>query len=453
MSQVLTILIIFATLVGVAYVLWRPRWAVLVVLVMFPLMQLLQANSGVLNQNKYLMNLAIGFLAVFALISKVFKRETVFSGYNNPATIMVFALYGWATLSTLWSPAQGPALDFLIGAVPYIALFLIVTPLLLTDLVDMRRIWIGMMVLGTIIAISIALSPRAGFMGGRLMIDVGMYAGQEGGQLNALATAQFGGMLMVIAALVQFGKAAWLLNWIRAAAFISGLGLAILTGSRGQVIACVIAGIVCYPLARRVQNPKQFFAVAAGFGFIVVGVYFAFRTFIGHDNITRWDLNLMAQGFSSRFESVLTLMTEYLANPGMWLVGLGSNAFSTLSTDGYVHNMLAEVLAEQGIIGAVILAILLYHTVVAGRRVWSLYRDEPLMRSVVAVLCAVCFYEFILTLKQGSFLGFPAFLYWCLILSKLSKHEVAMAVEWQHEEVAEGEDEEWDDQREVAVAY
>src|SRR5690606_33932117 len=103
-------------------------------------------------------------LGVFGLISKALKREPLFPGYGNVATVMVFCLYAWATVTTLWSPSREEAIGYLVGGFPYFVLLLFITPLLLTDLWDLRRLWIGVLVLGTMISVAISVNPNAIFI-------------------------------------------------------------------------------------------------------------------------------------------------------------------------------------------------------------------------------------------------------------------------------------------------
>jgi hypothetical protein len=147
--------------------------------------------------------------------------------------------------------------------------------------------------------------------------------------------------------------------------------------------------------------------------------------FIGDQNRERWDVVQMLQDTLLRMDMVGELFAVYLASPAHWLFGLGTQAFAAVSTRqhaDYVHNAAAEILCQHGLVGFGLYLAMMWMLVKQSFRLWTVYRDDPTMRSVVGVLVAICFYGLLLSLKQGS-ICFPQPFYWWLVLGKLASHE------------------------------
>jgi hypothetical protein len=442
MGPVLQLVTALGLFLGVAYVLWRPQWAVLFIIVMFPLEQLVTAYFPVLNQSSWMFNVGIGSLALVAVLSKISRGGSPALGYKNPVLILIIGLYGIAVMSLLWSPARDSALSRLVDGAPYHILYLLLLPLLITDLQDFRRVMVGVMVAGSAIALLIIANPSSAYYSGRLNLDLGMYAGEQRG--NPLAIAEMGALMALVGALMINERRSTLMNIVRIAAVILGLGLAIGSGSRGQVLAAVLTGIAFFPIARRLHNPRQFLLVTASFLFMAGMFYITFKIFVGDQNANRWAVGNMFRDIGQRFDYVWQLFAVWVQTPGAWPFGLGANAFSVVregTEGGYVHNMAAEVLCEEGIAGAAIFVTLIVLTIKNGSSLVRLYAQHPQMRSAAAVLLASCLYALLLALKQGSFLNYPGPLIWWLLLAKVVRYEMIVA----DEQAAYADDEAFED--------
>lgn len=428
-----------AAVLGVLYVLWKPRWAVVLIIVLFPFEQLLATYIPQLLARRWLFNIMVGVVALLAVVLRFFRREPLASGFKNPVTYLVATLYALAAVGLLYTPSRGEAVAYMRFGLSYFGLYLVLMPLLVQDIYDFRRLLTGIMLAGTVIAALILLSPQTTYYAGRLFVELATDA-DAGGRANPLATAELGGLIALIAVLIRYERAGFLLNLLRAAALVLGLGLAIGSGSRGQVLAAVTAGVLFYPIARKVANPRQFFLGAVGFAVLALGIYLTFKLFIGEQNRERWAVYAMIQDAAGRFDRIWLLLGPYMSSPGHWLFGLGTNAFSSFdpAREGtYVHNLAAEVLGEQGLVGAVVLGASMYFTYRYGYRLWACYRDDPLMRSTAAILAGICAYALILSLKQGSFIADPAPFYWWLVLAKIARHEQSMTAGWSAEPAGE----------------
>lgn len=452
MIQVLGILVAIATLVCAIGMLWRPQWAAILVLILWAFEQLLQSYIDFLVAHAAFINFAVAGLAGLALVMQMSRGVPIFSGYSNRVTWLTITFYVYWMIGCIYSPAPLDALHALREGLPYMILLLGILPLLNYDVYDFRRMLTGLMVVGTVVSVLIIVNPRSSYYAGRLTLDLGMVSTRDRG--SPLAIAEMGGLIALVAALVRPVAISATYTILRIVAFISGFGLAIGSGSRGQVLAAGIAGVVCYPLARRVANPKQFFINVLGFSILIGGIFLTFRWFIGDQNRERWDLALMLRDTTLRLEAVWQLFDAYLASPANWLQGLGTRANATITgssgiSGNYVHNVIAEALCENGLIGASLFAAIAYSTFTAGKRLWRRYQHDPPMRAAVAVAAASCLYSLFLALKQGS-LSYPAPFFWWMILAKLSAHEERVAPwDWHEAALSPDDDEQSLDEAEV----
>ena len=424
MMQLLELGVALAVVLGTCYVLWRPHWMFVLLVAMFPLEQLLQGYVSVFAVHSTWFNYLMGFMAVVAVGLRLLRRDRTTADYWNPLTVLVLALYLLWTVGLLYTMAPVAALDNFEQGLPYLGLLLLLFPLLILDIFEFRRMLTGLMLLGSVVAVLIMANPRSSFYSGRLHIDLGMVSGIDR-YGSPLALGELGGLVALIAALIRAPSRNQLFTFLRIGAFICGFGLAIGSGSRGQVLAAGICGVLFYPVARQVKNPKQFFINVIGFAILVAGIYFTFRLFIGSQNRERWDVFRMFQDISGRFHMVQELLSAYLARPGSWVFGLGPSAFTAISSDqyvSYVHNIAAEVLCEHGLVGFGLLIAMVVLMFRYGTRLWKMYGDDPSMRSVVALLLAICAYALFLALKQGS-ISYPAPFFWWVVLGKLYFHE------------------------------
>jgi hypothetical protein len=438
MMQALQLLVGAGAAVGFFVLLSRPQWVVLLIIMMFPMEQLVQAYIPAFGANRAMFNYIVAALGAVGVVSRFAKREPITLGYFNIATICIAFIYVLWFVGVYWTPATLVAKEQVVASYPYIILMLVFLPLLLVDVFEFRRVLMGLMIGGTVLAVLIMLHPNSTFYSGRLSLDLGMNAGPARVS-NPLALGELGGMIAIIAVLFQSQRGGTWYTVIRVTAFIAGMGLAIGSGSRGQVLGACVAAVMFFPVARRMANPKQFLVSLIVFAVVVAGLLLVFKLFIGQQNQQRWDPFAMVRDTTMRLNMVEELLGAYFAHPSQWLFGLGTNAYATISSDRhtiYVHNIAAEVLGEHGIVGFSLFLIVSILTVIYGRNLWKMYRDDPSMRAVVAVLLAICANGLFLALKQGS-MGYPAPFFWWLILAKLYHHERLLAPSHAAEAVAE----------------
>lgn len=417
--------VIVLALLGAAMVLAQPRWAFVMVLLMFPLKQLLQAYIPVLRGgNQWAPNVAIALLAGFALALRLFRRANLVKPYLNAGTFCVAGLYAMAGVGLLYTPAFDNAALLWKDGLPYQVLLLVILPMLADDTEDLRRMMVGLMVAGTAIALLIIFNPAAGEFGGRIMLDVDVQrtsAGRGGG--NPLAIADFGGAVAVVGALTLQRRGGAFSKGLRAAAVLLGMGLAVWSGSRGQMIATVLVCVAFYPLARPFRNLKQGVLLVLGLLVLTGILYVTIKLFLTEAAAQRWVGRQWTQGMGGRIEAILILLRAWAESPLAWVVGLGTNAYHSLTGALYVHNVAVEALAELGIIGFLLFMGAAVATARSGLALWRKHHEDPERRAAVAALLGLAAFSTLTALKQGCIITFPAPFYWWLVVTYVAKRE------------------------------
>jgi hypothetical protein len=430
---ILTILTAAAALTGVLLVLFRPHWAFLLVVAMYVLEQVLQSYFQFFVNHGSAFQFIVGGLVGFAIVMRSMRREPIASGYNNAGTWLMLGQFGLWLVGMLYSMAPDAAMENLKEAWPYLTLYIILLPFLIIDLEDFSRFLTGLMIVGSIIALLILFNPLSSYHYGRLVLDLGMRGANRDSYGNPLAVAELGGMLSLVAALVKPRFQTYLFSLLRVAAFVLGLGLAIGSGSRGQVLAMLVACVMFFPAARRVRDFKAFFFAAFLGAILSIGAYATFTLFIGEQNRVRWSIPLMIEDIGLRFDMAWQLIAAWLASPTSWFMGLGTNSWVAVGGEStvqgaYVHNIAAEILGEQGLLGATVFTLAILVTIRAGYRLWRIYAHDPSMRATATLAVALGAYSLFQALKQGTITSGQPFFWW-LVLTKISRHEQVMHAE------------------------
>ncbi|MBK5283687.1 MAG: O-antigen ligase family protein [Nitrospiraceae bacterium] len=140
------------------------------------------------------------------------------------------------------------------------------------------------------------------------------------------------------------------------------LAATIASGSRGGMLAGIVAILIISPVVFRLHTGQLVFAVAVA----SVAGYFVFRLYgdaldvMIQGRIVRLTLE---QGYTSgRGDLLSSAMAIYDAHP---LFGDGMRAFATEYGQGFVypHNLFAQVAAESGTLGLLLLVVLLLKSV------------------------------------------------------------------------------------------
>lgn len=411
---------------GVLYTLFKPRWAIVFIVILYPMEQLLTTLSGFFASQSKFLNVMVGGLAVVGAGSAFMAGRRPLRGYINPILCMTILLYLWSAAGIAWTPDRDKAITDLIIGLPYLGLLLVFPGLLVNDLSDFRRLILPTMVIGTAIIVAIITSPNTALFSGRLGIEGTAESGKA--VQNPLATATLGGTITIMALLYKPTDHQKLFkNIIRGAALSAGLAMAMLSGSRGQLLGAVGVSFVMFPFARQIKNMTQFLAVSAS---AVVAAMFAFMILslvTTDDAAGRWTSDTLESGVSIRWEMIETMVGEYFGHPMYILQGLGTASFGHYWPEDnipYIHNMPAQILTEHGLIGATIFCVLMLLIVRAAMQMLRFHKDDPGQLSIAAILIAICMYQLFLSFKQGNYFVSGSPLWWFLIMAKIHKRDM-----------------------------
>ena len=376
----------------------RP-WLAFTLIVCFPVIeQALQGYFPVLITYLTLFNYLIAGIVALTLAVRFFSNPGMLSGALNPVSksVALLLVLSWASL--LWTPERENGLSLTVDRAPYVLLYLIMAPLLITSLDDFRRLRLPLMVLGCLALIGILLGPQTLFYGTRLMLQ---YSTTEVANANALG--ELGALVMVFAVLTTQIGVGRLVVPFQFAAGIFGIGMGLLSGARGQVLAAGFIAFLFFPVARRVKNNFGYLGLGIGSVSVAVLLLLSVQFFIVSDNLDRWSIYSLVDGFQLRWLIVSEAMKPWLANPLSWFFGRGAGAFVTTGlVDTYPHNHIVEALTELGFIGLAFYTLIIWFTVKSALGLFNIYRNDSDMRSSVAVLCAVALFFFLISLKQGT---------------------------------------------------
>jgi hypothetical protein len=413
---------------------WRPAWAFAVVLSMFPLEIVVQSSVPYFVDNSWVFNVAVAMLAGVAIVRRVLGGESPFSNLASSAMLACWAFFIWGCVSTLWAPPDGDVAKLVLAPLPYWIVFIVLTPMMVGRVEELRTVVNALLAVGVVACLLIIASQQFDFRSGRLGIRL---AG--GDRTNPLAIGTLGGTLMIVGSLTIFtSRAPWTIAY-RGAAIVLGAGVAILSGSRGQVLFALLTILFCIPVSYRLANAKGFILTSLAAITVGGGMYLAATKFIGSENEDRWRLQELAAGGGGRIDNVRELLTVYLESPGHWLQGLGFTTFGTLNTrsgDPYSHVMSVDALAEGGLIGATILGCILVTGWRNGRTIAAAVRDLPAERPYASVLLGLAIYYFLLANKQGSMLGTPVLFGLLILMGRIRGELDRRESDWTDDETA-----------------
>jgi len=417
---------------GMLYSFSRPPFAFVLVVCLYPLKQLQMTYMGFFAQNSSYFNFLVFACVAAGVLGNLTRNRAAMGGFLNKANVLLLLLYVYVLMGVAWTPVADNAWARIRDGAPYWAMQVLLLPFLFSSLDDVRKTFVPAMLVGLLSCVLFFTNPNASFYAGRLTLNIPLAGMEYRG--NPLATAQLGGHIAIIAALMLPLRAGWLLNGVRMAALFMGLGMAVAAGSRGQLAAAVLSILLFYPLARRVANIRQFFLTATGVAvFGLVGII-AIKFFLGQDaeQLGRWNITEWGKQTGERSADAFHLIEAWWANPGAWALGLGTNYFSFLRGEpmSYAHNVLLELIGENGLVGITMYLVVAWLVFTSARDLWRMFSEDPAGRATLACLFAQAIFLTILSYKQGTFVGLPEPYYIWVLITKLAVTERVRQSEW-----------------------
>lgn len=407
----------------------QPRWALAVLLMLFPMKQALQGSVSIINQTPTLANYLIGIVVGIGLVWGIFRGKIKFSGYLNLIWIAVAFGYFYSCLSILWTPSKENAISYVLEGMIYVVMFIIIAPMLVGDLKEWTESLRVATVLGIFIAIFILISPEFNLRGGRLGIDLGPKL-----RTSPLAIGELGGFLMISTSLMVMPRHRILFDIIRYVGFISGVMLAIYSGSRGQLIFAAFIAVVFFPLSRPVKNVSRFFLMVIGSATLLLLILIVISFLFGDSDVAqRWsNPGDSDKAVGVRLANFKDLIYGFIQSPSSWLIGLGLNAFSSLtgaSSEPYSHSMFLDVLVEMGLPMFVLLIACIIALIRQCISVIRFSNHNPHDRSCAVVMVAICVYQLLLMNKQGQLWVSQNTVMYFLLLAKIASPKMMQSYE------------------------
>jgi hypothetical protein len=404
MSAVLGYLILGALIVTVLGAITRPTWALALLLVQYPLEQLLQSYLVFFVQRNEIFNYGVGALAIVSLGVKCLRKPEALKASLNPVSVLALSYYALAGISVLWSPTSQSAWDILRPGVSYVLMFLVLAPLLVDSLEEVREFFVVLVVMSTIIAFLVLTNPAGDFVRGRFALRLGGIGLKES---NPLAMSDLASGLLLAATTLNIPRQSLIVLAFRLVGGVVGTGLLLAASSRGQVLAAGLVAVIFYPISVQVRNLGQFFVRIGLLAVLVVALLVGVQLFRAQSVGTekRWDAAELADASATRLENIRVMMAEWGQRPLAWPIGLGTGGFAAYeqtSHEPYVHNMIVEALGEFGVIGLGLFAGMLLATWRCGRRLMAMCWHDPSARAIAASLAALNMFAFLISNKQGS---------------------------------------------------
>jgi hypothetical protein len=413
--------VVFLFILYLILVTWRPPAVLAAMMSFYALEQWAQVNITFFAANPRVMNYAFGALAVYAFAVSCLRHGPPVRGIPMVAW-MILGLVAMSGLSYLWSINPNATREVVVGFLPYIVINVLVVPLTIRNVEDIRFGITTFILVAVPVAIMLLGGDILGLTGRSLafsQVVVDRYGREiEGG--NALAVGTFGGNLVICCAFLRWrGVTKWvgMLRWLLVAV---GLALVARSQSRGQMAAAVLVTgfLIALPtlLGLRVRNLGL--AVIGG---IVLALALPWAvTFSLAEG--RFDIREWGYEFSQTRIQFCRDLLEYWLDQGSathWVFGLGSgSAWHVI--EAYPHVIPVELLVELGMVGlAVYLAFMLTLAFICVKLLLQLRRDLD-AQSVLLVVIGCWMFESILTLKQGTFLGSFQWMAFSIILARFN---------------------------------
>lgn len=354
--------------------------------------QCAQAFVPLANARDTLCNYLTAGTVLVGLAARLVQDRTALPRVRA-TSLWVLALLGYCYLTALWSIFPSTTMTALNGAAPYLVTFVGLAPLLIKSSEDLRHCLIALM-FSSMAALVLLLA--FGEWGARGVVLPG-----KAYESNPLALAESAGCLLIVTAFTPIRQRlspAWRFALLGAAIAVAAL-VFLRTASRGQVLASLAATLA---FSMR-QRGGGWLVLTLGLGGLLA---FALMPEEVARHAQRWDPQQMRDAIDvARIHEAERLLAVWSNSSTLHQVlGLGhATSQDPRLLGNYPHVVPAEVLGEEGIVGAILFAATVVIGAVAHFR--GLARADASTRRVLAATAALLAFEFALIWKQGSLLG------------------------------------------------
>ncbi len=391
------------------YAIKKPAIGITAVFLMFTLEQIGQSSTDYLLTHRALTNILIGLVVLVAFTANLVTTKRL--NLLNTMFFLVLILFSYAFLTLTWSPYYQEGIALWAQFIPYLILTIIIAPILLNNHKDILISARSLLVLGLPLFVILIFFAEWQF---RQLV---LYKGIDYIYGNPLEIGTFAAVSLVAASFDTSKGFLWVC--IRVAIILLSISLLVISGTRGQLFAVILAIYSLWCFRYRISNPINFIVaglIVASFTLIIsVAV-----SYFGEGNI-RWSEDRITQDIQGRFENSLLLLEYWSSNAYSIVFGLGNSASYEL-LGIYPHNLFAEILGEEGIIGFLFYGLILLMNVYSFFSMISHTKPGSDERAAGVVVSGWLLISFILSMKQGNMLGNMYFFMFSILLYRYQNH-------------------------------
>jgi hypothetical protein len=394
-------LLTFVVLLAVAYLSFqsrkKPGIALALCWSMLALESVLQRGNSLLISRSWLVNVGVAAIVCFAAYASVRERRTQLP--TIPKELYLYAvLLGVSAVSIAWSLSPHSATLMIKKTLPYIFVFAIVGPLCATDDKQLRYAVNTTIYFGVLVVVVAMLADQ-----GRRGVLLTTVRGQQL-ESNPLANASYAGVVLICSLFSIYREKA---SGLVLAAKVAIAGLCVLaivkTGSRGQLVAVVVACFIWFPITAKLALKRS----------TVMALVIACAAIIGSIFLIddsqwsgRWSWNQISKARDGRLAASNIMLSKYFNADAAGLIGGLGNSTSFKYIQAYPHNVPVEVLTEEGPIGLILFLAIVWGAYRHGY--YGMKQTHLLPQSVrvhFGLLLAIVTFQLILSFKQGSLWG------------------------------------------------
>lgn len=378
---------------------WRsPPSCVAALYCLFPLKQLGQSSIGFLQTHSSITNILIGLIVVVATLRN--WPTLILRLRHHPSSYFIaITLYVYALCSIGWSPAPGEATQRWASAWPYLITAIFLAPLSISAAHEFRTALRWLTWMGGLVCLALLIG---GDWGSRGLLVSGASGEFESNPLAVAATAG----AVAIASFIQRPSPPLLMQIPASiAAGISSIFLIIRSGSRGELLAALVAIALVCPLRFRITRLRDVIAGAVLATLIAIGLIVGMSQYKGGGD-DRWSQSMVSSDTAGRLDMAGKLLDRWSKSADTILFGLGNSAsFDSRIVGFYPHVLPAEILGEEGLLGLFLFLGVVFLATQAGLSGWKSAMHQSLVRDTIATAIALAAFSFIVSSKEGNLLS------------------------------------------------